>query len=49
MPNAITDLLESAKILAKANNDQMLCYLIDMALHEAKESKAISATIKRAA
>ncbi|WP_428428347.1 hypothetical protein [Pararhizobium sp.] len=49
MTNAITDLLESAKILAKANNDQMLCYLIDMALHEAQESKAVSTAIKRAA
>jgi hypothetical protein len=49
MPNAITDLLESARILAKANNDQMLCYLIDMALHEAHESKAVSTPIKRAA
>ncbi len=49
MPKAIVDLLESAKILAKANNDQMLCYLIDMALHEAQEGKAASAAIKRAA
>ncbi len=47
MKTAITDLLESAKILAKANGDQILCYLIDIALLEAREIKAGSAVGKK--
>jgi hypothetical protein len=37
MNNAIVDLLETAKRLAKANNHLMLCYLIDVALIEARQ------------
>ncbi|MDW5313715.1 hypothetical protein [Rhizobium sp. PL01] len=49
MSNAIIDLLESAKILARASDDRMLGYLIEMALHEAQESKAAGVKAKKAA
>ena len=47
MKTAITDLLESVKILAKANGDQMLCYLIDIALLESRETKAVAPSEKK--
>lgn len=43
MPNAITDLLKSAKILADANKDYILSYLIEMALLEVQHSTASAA------
>lgn len=49
MSNAITDLLESAKILASSNGDRMLCYLIDMAIHEARENQLVLVKAKAAA
>jgi hypothetical protein len=49
MSNAIIDLLESAKILARASDDRMLGYLIEMALHEAHESKTAGVKAKKAA
>lgn len=49
MENTIVDLLESAKILAKVNGDQMLGYLIEMALVEAREGQPASAKAKKAA
>jgi hypothetical protein len=49
MKTAITDLLESVKILAKANGDQMLCYLIEIALLESRETKALAPSEKKAA
>lgn len=49
MPNAITDLLTSAKILADANKDNILSYLIEMALLEARETKMADVKAKRAA
>lgn len=39
MSNAIMDLLESAKILAKTSDDRMLMYFIEMAQQEAGEAK----------
>lgn len=49
MPNAIIDLLESAKILASSNGDRVLCYLIDMALLEARENQLVLVKAKAAA
>ena len=49
MSNAIIDLLESARILASSNGDRMLCYLIDMALHEARENQSVLVKAKKAA
>ena len=41
MPNAITDLLTSAKILADANRVDMLSYLVAMALAAARETDTV--------
>ncbi len=49
MQMAIIDLLQSAKILAIANGDRMLSYLIEMALLEARQSSASAVTEKKAA
>ncbi|WP_426130535.1 hypothetical protein [Pararhizobium sp. PWRC1-1] len=38
MPDAIMDLLESAKILSDANSDYTLSYLIGMAILQARET-----------
>lgn len=48
MSNAITDLLESANILASSNGDNMLCYRIDMAIHEACENRLVLVKAKAA-
>jgi len=49
MATTIIDLLESAKILAKVNGDQMLSYLIEMALVEARDSHPAHGKAKKAA
>lgn len=49
MLNAITDLLVSAKILADANKDSMLSYLIEMALHENQNSAGHPIKVKKLA
>jgi hypothetical protein len=49
MPNAIMDLLTSAKILADVNKDSMLSYLIDMAMQESRDAKKAYAKAKKAA
>ncbi|MDW5316778.1 hypothetical protein [Rhizobium sp. PL01] len=49
MPNAIMDLLESAKILARASDDRMLMYLIEMAQQEAGAAKRAGDEPKKAA
>lgn len=41
MSNTVTELLESAKILANVNGDNLLSYLIEMALIEARETKSV--------
>jgi hypothetical protein len=49
MSNAIMDLLESAKILAKASDDRMLMYFIEMAQQEAGAAKRAGDAAKKAA
>lgn len=49
MQMAIIDLLQSAKILAIANDDKMLSYLIEMALLEARDSNVRDMPEKKAA
>ncbi|WP_162493788.1 hypothetical protein [Pararhizobium polonicum] len=52
MSNTIIDLLESAKILANVanvNDDNILSYLIEMALIEARETKSVPFDAEKAA
>lgn len=45
MDDTVIDLLESAKILAKADDNPMLVYLIEMAQIEARETTAEAAKL----